>query len=177
MASTSRNSSSSNVAPLSNTVDAIIKSVKKNVNGKFKADAKGKVRASVPTVETLTELYGTALPDSSITFDEFLGKLESKVKENVEMANASLGRSVYKKGKSIEYPSRKDAAFVLHRLKLADSVLRTELTRASISTRLNMLDAKKGISKFDVFYDSETKNIILKLVPGKRKIENEIYRK
>lgn len=70
-----------NEKPLSQSVKNIIK------NRKYKD---GKVIASVPTLETLTDLYGVSLPIDTMTFDQFIGELQKKAIDNTIAANAYI---------------------------------------------------------------------------------------
>lgn len=67
--------------PLSNTVKTIINS---------RNDNNGKITAGVPTAETIADLYGGAIPASTMTFDAFINALQNKAKLNTADANTYL---------------------------------------------------------------------------------------
>ena len=63
-------------------------SVKSIISGR--KSEKGKVKASVPTVETLEDLYGNSLPNPTMTIDDYVRGLHNQAKSNVEVANAII---------------------------------------------------------------------------------------
>lgn len=79
-------------------------SVKSIISGR--KSEKGKVKASVPTVETLEDLYGNSLPNPTMTIDDYVRGLHNQAKSNVEVANAII---CARGEQAIENPT--DAAF------------------------------------------------------------------
>lgn len=50
----------------------------------------GGIKASIPTIKTMDDLYNASLPISTSTFDDFIEKLHNKAASNVDDANCCL---------------------------------------------------------------------------------------
>ena len=66
--------------------------VKTIINNR-KYNDKKQLTSSVPTTETLAELYGSKLPGTSKSFDSFLKDLHKQAESNVDAANSILRRA------------------------------------------------------------------------------------
>ena len=53
-------------------------------------DKNGKLISGIPTLETLDDIFGTALPGSATSFDSFVNALHRKAKKNLDAANSYL---------------------------------------------------------------------------------------
>lgn len=74
--------------------------VRKIINSREDDGAMAKV--GVPTAETLGDLYGTVLPNPTMSFDDFIEGLHNQAKANILSANAYL---VSRGEKTIATPS------------------------------------------------------------------------